>query len=197
MFHNILGFGGRMGRLEFFLISIVFGFFMGLLILALFLGFTPRGATASEARAALESPGLRLILLLGVLPIWLWFSLAFQAKRFRDIGWNPLYIIPGWFVASLIDQLVSIFFPTLALLPGQGTWLGLLLDLFLIGSLLFWPSAPTGTGDWSGGSHVFGAPDPEPQRGRPRAAIPTPRPAAPTWSPAPAPVSSGFGRRGL
>lgn len=194
MLHTILGFGGRLGRLEYFIISLVFGILVGLMILALFLGFIPHGATAAEAKASLESPGLLLILLLVIVPIYLWFSLALQAKRLRDIGWNPLYVIPGWIAVITIDRFVAMAFPAVALGPSSGTLVGLLINLFMTGSLLFWPSAPTGTADW-GGSTPMGSPEPQPYR--PREESPVPRPAAATWSPTPAPTPSGFGRRGL
>lgn len=46
----------------------------------------------------------------------LWVSLALQAKRFRDIGWNPLDVIPGWLAVSVVDLLVAVSVPT----PGAG-----------------------------------------------------------------------------
>ena len=195
MLHTILGFGGRLGRLEYFIISLVFGIFVGLIILALFLGVIPHGATKAEARASLESPGLLLILLLVIVPIYLWFSLALQAKRLRDIGWNPLYIIPGWITVVVIDRFVAMAVPVVALGPGSGTLVGLLINLFMTGSLLFWPSAPTGTADWGGSTHPMGSPAPQPYS--PRETSPVPRPAAATWNPTPAQTPSGFGRRGL
>ena len=189
MLHNILGFGGRIGRLEYFLISMVFGLFMSLLVLALRLGLAPHGLT-------LGSPGstaFLLILLLIVLPIYLWFSFALQAKRFRDIGWDPLYVIPGWIFANMVIGALTLVFLTVHSIP----WIGLLFNLFMSLALLFWPSGPTGTGEWGGGSDYFGSPDSEPQPYRPRETTPAPSPAATSWSPAPVQAPSGFGRRGL
>lgn len=189
MLHNILGFGGRIGRLEYFLISIVFGLFVTLLVLALKLGLAPHGMTPGSP----GSTAFLLVLLLIVLPIYLWFSLALQAKRFRDIGWDPLYVIPGWIFANMVNGVLTVAFLTVHWIP----WIGLLFNLFMSLALLFWPSGPTGTGDWGGGSPYFGSPDSEPELDRRREPNPAPRPAAATWSPAPAPVPSGFGRRGL
>ena len=189
MLHNILGFGGRMGRLEYFLISLVFGLFMSLLVLALTLGLVPHGVTLG----APGSTAFLLILLLVVLPIYLWFSLALQAKRFRDMGWNPLYVIPGWIFANMVGEALSMAFLTVHSIP----WIGLLFNLFMCGALLFWPSAPTGVQDWGGDSYHPSGPDPEQGSARPRAPSPAARPAAPAWSPAPAQAPSGFGRRGL
>ena len=190
MLHNILGFGGRMGRLEYFLACLGLSFLVMLLVVALIAGFAPhieRGAKPSLP------PGLMVMLLAVVLPIWLWFALAFQSKRYRDMGWNPLYVIPGSIGALTIIGLLSPFVPGLALL-------GVLLNLALSLCLMFWPSEPTGSGDWySGGSYHDGSPDPEPALDRAPAST-SRRPAtvrtsapAPVFTPAP----SGFGRRGL
>lgn len=196
MFHNILGFGGRMGRLEYFLVSLVFALFMALLILALVLGLAPHGLTPGNARASLGASSLLIVLLLVVVPIYLWFSLAFLAKRIRDIGWNPLFVILGWIGAIMIDRFVAMTVPAMALGHGSGTLAGLLLNLFMYGSLLFWPSAPTGTEDWSGNSYPGGRPDPDPRLQRPREPKPAAQPAA-ALAPAPVQAPSGFGRRGL
>jgi len=188
MFHNILGFGGRIGRLEYFLISMVFGVFMTLLVLALVLGLAPHGMTRGSA----GSSALLLILLLVVLPVYLWFSLALQAKRFRDMGWDPLYVIPGWIIANMVSGAVTLALPTVHSIPV----IGLLFNFSMSCALLFWPSGPTGVQDWGGNGYITGQPDPEPISERPRAAKPAARPAA-TWNPAPVQAPSGFGRRGL
>jgi uncharacterized membrane protein YhaH (DUF805 family) len=194
MLHNVLGFGGRMGRLEYFLCSIVFAFLIVLVAIALFFGLAPLFATPGGGRASATSPALLLTVGALVLPFYLWFSLAFQAKRFRDMGWNPVYVLPGWIAAQVIDRMVAFAVPTLALGPGSGTLLGTLLSLAMGGCLLFWPSAPSTVDNWE--DYHWGSPDHDPDPGRAREAVRTPRPAA-TWNPAPAPAPSGFGRRGL
>ena len=193
MLHNILGFGGRMGRLEYFIVSVVFGLFMSLLVLALVSGLAPHGVTSDSMRGSAGSPALLLILLLVVLPVYLWFSLALQAKRFRDIGWDPLYVIPGWIFANMVGGLVSVAFPTVHWIPA----IGLLLNLFMSCALLFWPSGPTGVNDWTGNSYPDPEPDFSPRAAKMAEAKPAPRPAPAAWSPAPAQAPSGFGRRGL
>lgn len=190
MLHNILGFGGRMGRLEYFLVSLVFGLFMSLFVLALTLGLVPHGVTRGSA----GSTAYLLILLLAVLPIYLWFSLALQAKRFRDMGWDPLYVIPGWIFANMVGGALFMAFLTVHSIP----WIGLLFNLFMSCALLFWPSAPTGVQDW-GGTYPGSPPGPEfsPRTSRAPEPARAPRPAPPAWSPPAAAAPSGFGRRGL
>jgi len=189
MLHTILGFGGRLGRLEFFLACVGLGFLVMLLVLALFAGFAPH----IERGAKLSLPtGLIAMLYVIVLPIYLWFGLALQAKRFRDMGWNPLYVMPGSIAGFTIMSLLSPFVPGLALL-------NVVLNLLLGLCLLFWPSQPAGDGDWYGGSHYDGPADRRPEIDRTPAST-SRRPATvrtsappPAFSPAP----SGFGRRGL
>ncbi|MDB5704780.1 MAG: putative rane protein of unknown function [Sphingomonas bacterium] len=198
MLHNVLGFGGRMGRLEYFLCSLVFAMLMLLVIVALFFGFAPHFGAAGAGGRSSVPPGFILTLLVVVLPVYLWFSLAFQAKRFRDMGWNPLYVLPGWIAAQVIDRFVAFAIPSLALAPGTGTLVGTLLSLFMGCALLFWPSAPSTAGDWDNGNYHWGSPDPDadPGPGRARETTRAARTAA-AWSPPPAAAPSGFGRRGL
>ena len=189
MLHNILGFGGRMGRLEYFLTSLALGVLVMMLVVALLAGFMPE---LGHGEIGPMPRGLMIILLGLVLPIYLWFGLAFQAKRFRDMGWNPIYFIPGSIGVLTIIMLLSPFVPGLALI-------GALLNILLCLCLLFWPSQPTGDGDWYSGSSYDGPADRRPEIGRMPAST-SGRPATvrtsvppPAFSPAP----SGFGRRRL
>lgn len=190
MLHNILGFGGRMGRLEYFLACMALGFLVGMLVLALIFGFMPH---LGHGERGPVPAGLTAMLVGIVLPIYLWFALAFQAKRYRDMGWNPLYVIPGTFAAGMVIGLLS---PFVHWLPIVGVLLNVTLSL----CLWFWPSQPTGDGDWySNRSFHDDLPDPEPVMDRAPAFAPrrpaTVRQAAPP--PAFTPAPSGFGRRGL
>jgi uncharacterized membrane protein YhaH (DUF805 family) len=186
MLHNILGFGGRLGRLEFFVSCVVLGFLLTLLFLVVIAGF----ASHIERGSRVLPPGLVVTLYVVVLPIYLWFGLALQAKRLRDMGWNPLYIIPGSIAVSVILSLLSPFVPGLAAL-------NVVLDVLLTLCLLFWPSQPAGDGEWYGGSYQDGSPDPERVIDR-TPVVQSRRPATvrasappPVFTPAP----SGFGRR--
>ena len=74
--------------------------------------------------------------------VFLLVTLILQAMRFRDIGWDPVCVIPGWFVVLLIDMVVAKKFPSLSLGPEHhGTAVGALVNLALFLALLFWPSA--------------------------------------------------------
>lgn len=188
---NIMfGFEGRIGRLHYFLFSMLL--LVAIVLLALVLAglLIPTG----DAARAAPSPLGRLVVIAAILvPLFLWFSFALQAKRFRDIGWNPLYVIPGWIAFTVLDKCASILFPAFALgagknlaVMGNGTVAGLAVNLVMGGCLLFWPGSPAGgEGRW----------DPrelEPRRPPPAPATIRPRPPTPTM-----PAPTGFGRRGL
>ncbi|MEO9130431.1 MAG: DUF805 domain-containing protein [Sphingomonas sp.] len=189
MLHNILGFGGRMGRLEYFLARLGLGILVGLLTLALIFGFMPHLGHGERGPVPI---GLAVILLAVVLPIYLWFALAFQAKRLRDMGWNPVYFIPGSIMLFVTLQYAARTVPSLVMVSA-------LLNLAQCLCLWFWPSAPTGDGDWYSGPYHERSPGPEPVMDRTPAS--SSRRAATVLTPAPPPVftpaPSGFGRRGL
>jgi uncharacterized membrane protein YhaH (DUF805 family) len=188
MLSNILGFGGRIGRLEYFLLCLALGFATVLVVFAMAFGTMPRGGAGGVAPHHVPT-ALILMLVVFVLPVYLWFAFAFQAKRIRDIGWNPLYVILGWIAVIALDRAVAMIVPTVALGSGGGTLVGGLINLAMCGILLFWPSAPADSA-WSEQVYHTAPPTPPAPRPAPRAAAP-----APGWTPAPAPT--GFGRRGL
>lgn len=190
MLHNVLGFGGRLGRLEYFIFSTVLVVVLLLPALALLVGLGREVETIVGGGTSSAPPGLILTVAILLLLIYLWFALAFQAKRLRDIGWNPVHVMPVWIGAIILDRLVAFAVPALALGAGSGTLVGALLNLFMTGAVLFWPSGPSSADDWDYGTYHRGSPESELARetgSAPRRAV--------GRSHAPAP--SGFGRRGL
>lgn len=189
MLHNILGFGGRMGRREYFLACLALRVLVSLLALALMAAFTPH---LDYGERAPRSAGLMIMLCVFVLPLYFWFALAFEAKRYRDMGWNPVYVMLGSIAAVTIMLLLSLVIPPFVFLA----------ELFVVLQnlcLWFWPSEPTGNGDWYSGSHYDGPADRRSEIGRVPASTSrrpaTVRPSAPP--PAFTPAPSGFGRRRL
>jgi hypothetical protein len=61
--------------------------------------------------------------------------------RIRDIGWDPVCVIPGWIAVAIIDGLVAGKIPAIALGGQHGTIVGALVNLALFLALLFWPSS--------------------------------------------------------
>src|SRR5436853_10845 len=80
------GFNARLGRLQYFLASLGLG--VGSAIVA---------TVVVVALAAIpKMPGLVLGGTIVVLiALFLWANVMLQAMRFRDIGWDPVCVIPG------------------------------------------------------------------------------------------------------
>jgi hypothetical protein len=60
--------------------------------------------------------------------------------RFRDIDWDPVCVVPAWIALMIVDYVVAMKFPHLAM--GQehtGTIVGGIANLVLTLALLFWP----------------------------------------------------------
>ncbi|MDE1995087.1 MAG: DUF805 domain-containing protein, partial [Rhizobiaceae bacterium] len=100
MIGNLFCFSGRIGRLRFFLWSVVFvpvAFFLMLLFLTLLfaLGFHFDGSKTTA-----------LMILLPVLAVFFWTQLSLQVARIRDIGWKPLIIITALLLIDVADVIV-------------------------------------------------------------------------------------------
>jgi uncharacterized membrane protein YhaH (DUF805 family) len=180
----IFGLNARLGRLHYFLASIATGFVMAVLCFLLVLALPsniPRGThlTPELMYQIMKWP----IIGLGMLAFLI--SLTLQSMRIRDIGWDPVCVIPTWMAIWAIDFAVARKFPGLSLGPEHyGTVVGGLVNLVMTLALLFWPS-----GDYDGSTPDFGSsrlsPDPSP-RGRSAAPAVTDRIAR---------ASGEFGRR--
>ena len=65
-----------------------------------------------------------------------------QSMRFRDIGWDPVCVIPGWIALVIMDQVIATKFPAVSLGHDHpGTIVGALTNLGLVLALTFWPSS--------------------------------------------------------
>lgn len=176
-----LGFGGRIGRLRYLGLTLLLGVALGVLTMVLAL---PAGLR-SGGRAAAAGELLWIVLI--VAPPMLYGNAALMAKRFRDIGWAPRYVIPAWAALYVADAVVAATVPALAIADGTRTPVGLFVDLALVAALLLWPGrdpdrieldvAATRRAYRAAGG--FAAPASTP--------MPAPQPAGP----------GGFGRRGL
>ena len=87
-----------------------------------------------------------------------------QSMRIRDIGWDPVCVIPAWIAILIVDKVVAGKIPAWSLdHEHNGTVVGGLVNLGLVLALMFWPS-----GDYERPfNDAYRTPD-----------RPTPRPAA-------------------
>ena len=133
----IFGLNARLGRLQYFLST------MGLAVVMTGICYV-LARDSFDATANGVPPSIEMIrgpaLIVGI--IFLLVNLTLQAMRFRDIGWDPVCVIPGWFAVLLVDMVVARKFPSLSLgAEHHGTAVGALVNLALFLALLFWPSA--------------------------------------------------------
>ena len=199
MLDSMFSFRGRIGRLQYFLRCLGLGGGVGAAAVLVMVVLVAARGPASLASALLPAGLLMLI----AVPVFCWISFSLQARRIRDIGWSPVYVIPAWIAIGVIDQLVALSAPALGVgLLHRQTMVGILINLGLAGCLLFWPSRaddgaePAEPVDWGdpgppAPATAYDAPL------RPAALVSeaSPRPAAPAWNAAP--VRPSFGRRGL
>jgi len=190
MLSTIFGFNGKIGRLRYFLLSIGVGLTLILVVFALLVvgGVLFVNSRHSFTVYGRPYPAVVVIVLAFGLLLLIWIGLALQTKRFRDMGWNPLYAILGWMALGIVDRSVVMLMPSLAFWHQQQSIPGLLINVILAGCLLFWPGADTEAGQAVDEGRNLSAPSGQMQSGsrsanRPSAYIhKAPRP--------------GFGRRG-
>ena len=61
--------------------------------------------------------------------VFLWITFTLQSMRIRDIGWDPVCVIPAWIALLIVDKLVAGKIPAWSLGPEhQGTIVGALIS---------------------------------------------------------------------
>ena len=136
MIGTYLGLGGRIRRLRYFLLSLGLG--LAVSVVTFLFAFNLVADSNGEPDFSIAS--LWPILLV-ILPIYGWGTLMLMTKRFRDIGWEPLYVIPIWIGLVIIDMMLAGLFPEMVVGDGNETPLGMLVNAGMILALLFWPGA--------------------------------------------------------
>ena len=132
----LFGFNARLGRLHYFLSTIALAVVMTAVCFAI-VGYaiqsTPRGMDPSAGLVAWP-------VIVAVL-VFLWITFTLQSMRIRDIGWDPVCVIPAWIALLIVDKLVASKIPVWSLgSEHQGTIVGALINFGLILALTFWPS---------------------------------------------------------
>ncbi|MGJ4993341.1 DUF805 domain-containing protein [Bradyrhizobium sp. HKCCYLS3077] len=146
----IFGFNMRLGRLQYFLASLAL--VVAFIVLGIVLAMGLAAVTSQKAGLALTGP---LIVWIG---LFLIANAMLQSMRFRDIGWDPVCVIPAWIAVMALDYVIAGRFPEYAATSAQhGTWVGSLVNLGLSAALLFFPSGADDASS-SGGRSVSTAP---------------------------------------
>jgi uncharacterized membrane protein YhaH (DUF805 family) len=175
----VFGFNARLGRLHYFLATI------GLAVLMTFICFVIAGLVyRHHSGASLSRADLMGWPTVTAMVFFAWMSFTLQSMRIRDIGWDPVCVIPVWIAILVVDMLVAAKIPAWSLGPEHhGTVVGALFNVALFLALLFWPS-----GDYEDPTFDAAPRRPEaPSRGDGAAAVAAARIARG--------AGSGFGRR--
>jgi uncharacterized membrane protein YhaH (DUF805 family) len=146
-FAAIFGFRGRIDRVQFILgslASIAIGAAAMLLVLSL------RAEHPGGGGALWPNPLIALLLLMALVVAVLalalalfWIGLSPQARRWRNTGWEPLYVMPALFGVNVVDAIVANVSPALAAGPGShSTVVGIMIAVVVGLTLLFWPGRP-------------------------------------------------------
>jgi uncharacterized membrane protein YhaH (DUF805 family) len=134
MFDNLSLFSGRIGSLKFFLTGFIF-----LPVVMMVIILTMPLITVFVFHVD-EPKKMGFIIAIFFVAVFMWVFFSLQAARLRDIGWNPLMVIPAIIVVDLADLGVAYLFPSLTG-PGQHyTYASTVLDLALTAVMLFTPS---------------------------------------------------------
>lgn len=91
MLNAVFNFRGRINRLQYFLGNLAVGGALALLA-AMLIGFIELAPTARPSPAM----ALDAVFLVFAAPLATWSALSLQARRLRDIGWEPLIVMPMW-----------------------------------------------------------------------------------------------------
>ncbi len=170
----LFGFNARLGRMHYFLGTIALAVAMVAIFFAIGRYAVQRGMPPSTGVIAWAA--------IAAIVVFLWITFTLQSMRIRDIGWDPVCVIPAWMALLIVDKLVASKIPAWSLGHGHHqTIIGSLINFALILALMFWPS-----GDYEDPSESQPKPD-EPSPGPRAASVPAERIARA--------AGAGFGRR--
>jgi uncharacterized membrane protein YhaH (DUF805 family) len=140
----LFGFNARLGRLHYFLASLGLGAAMMVVTVAII--WAGMQGSPERIEQMMASIGWPMAL---VIVFFIWANFMLQAMRFRDIGWDPVCVIPLWIASMIVDGVVAMKMPEWSLTSAlNGTVVGALINLGLGVALLFFPS-----GDASSDNH--------------------------------------------
>jgi uncharacterized membrane protein YhaH (DUF805 family) len=161
MLNLVFGFNARISRLQFFLASLALGLAMGVFVVAYGM-HALRGASPVRPIDIVWSWPMLI-----AIALFMYATFCLQAMRFRDIGWDPVCVIPAWIAFVVIDHIIAIKFPALSIgREHLHTAAGALVNLALYLALAFWPGGEFSVPPPSADSSPL--PPPSPDRGAAR-----------------------------
>src|SRR4051812_31226187 len=99
----IFGFNARLGRLQFFLASV--GLAVVSMVLMVVVAVGVAAIAPQKSAFAISGP------IIAMVGLSLVASMMLQAMHFRDIGWDPVCVIPAWVAVMVLDYVIATRFP--------------------------------------------------------------------------------------
>jgi uncharacterized membrane protein YhaH (DUF805 family) len=133
----LFGFNARIGRLHYFLATIGLAVVMTAICFAIasyVFQRVPKGQLSPEVLLSSWS-------VIAAMVFFGWMTFTLQSMRIRDIGWDPVCVIPAWIAILIIDKIIAGKIPAWSVgHDHNGTVVGALTNLALFLALTFWPS---------------------------------------------------------
>src|SRR5580698_7525292 len=150
MFASVFSFRGRINRLQYFLGNIAVGG-----ALALLAGMLISFAELAPTWRPSLTMALDAVFLVFAGPLATWSAVSLQARRLRDIGWEPMIVLPMWLGVVLLAG-----FAAQAGLAVSQAALASLISLAMLACLYGWPGRRSSVTSLSDGRMMALAPAP-------------------------------------
>lgn len=134
----VFGLNARLGRLHFFLATVALAILMTAVCVVIAMAVLHHSSPDAIRVDELAGSGA----VIAAIVVFAVATFMLQSMRIRDIGWDPVCVIPAWIALMIIDHLVAVRFPAWAIGgEHQATMVGALVNFALLLALTFWPSA--------------------------------------------------------
>ncbi|MBR0967893.1 hypothetical protein JQ554_27015 [Bradyrhizobium diazoefficiens] len=134
----LFGLNARLGRLQFLIASVALAIVMTAICFAIAMVML---GTTSPSMIRPEDL-IRNWTIVAAMIVFGLGTFTLQSMRIRDIGWDPVCVVPAWLALMIVDHVVATRFPVWALQQApQGTIVGALVNVVLMLALVLWPSA--------------------------------------------------------
>ncbi|MBC9880256.1 DUF805 domain-containing protein [Bradyrhizobium sp. INPA01-394B] len=134
----IFGLNARLGRLHFFLATIA----LAVVMTAICFGIAMTALRTTSPSMIRPEDLTHNWAIIAAMVVFGLATLTLQSMRIRDIGWDPVCVIPAWIALMVVDHVVAGRYPAWAIgAEHQGTMLGGIVNLVLMLALTFWPGA--------------------------------------------------------
>jgi uncharacterized membrane protein YhaH (DUF805 family) len=150
MLTAVFSFRGRINRLQYFLGNLAVGGALALLG-AMLISFTELAPTSRPSLAM----ALDAVFLVFAAPLATWIAVSLQARRLRDIGWEPLIVMPMGVALLALGG----FAAQTAFALSQAA-VASIISLAVLACLYGWPGRRSGVTSLSDGRMMALAPSP-------------------------------------